>query len=193
MKSKTTAIILSLFLGCIGVHHFYLGNTKKGALYLVFFWTTIPGFLALIDLIGYATMSTEEFNLKYNSGLQPAPNMPVAPAQAAPSFQGQNPPAVMPATVETAQDEFIIYLKSNAHILQQIIELHKQSHNAIAQTVAASAVQPEPDVPVADIAQVSDKMDITCAHCGHTYKGISVQHRGKTVSCKKCQQAITIG
>ncbi len=192
MKSKTTAIILSIFLGGIGVHHFYLGNTKKGVLYLVFFWTTVPGFLALIDLIGYATMSAEDFNLKYNSGLQPAPNMAVAPAQAVPSFQGQNPPAVMPATVETAQDEFIIYLKSNAQILQQIIEHHKQNQNAIAQTVAASIAQPQPNVQPPEISQVSDKIDISCTSCGHTYKGISVQHRGKTVSCKKCQQAITI-
>ena len=33
-KSKTTAILLALFLGCWGVHLFYLGEKKKGIIYL---------------------------------------------------------------------------------------------------------------------------------------------------------------
>lgn len=35
-KSKATAAILAIFLGGLGVHHFYLGKTELGILYLIF-------------------------------------------------------------------------------------------------------------------------------------------------------------
>ena len=66
MKSKTTAAILALFLGGIGVHRFYLGQTGLGILYLLFFWTFIPAFLAFIDFLCFLLMSEEHFNQKYN-------------------------------------------------------------------------------------------------------------------------------
>lgn len=66
MKSKTTATVLCLFLGGFGVHRFYLGQAGLGLLYLVFFWTLIPGFIALIDFIVLLLMSEETFNQKYN-------------------------------------------------------------------------------------------------------------------------------
>ena len=48
-KSKGVAIVLALFLGGIGVHKFYLGRGGQGVLYLLFCWTFVPSFLALID------------------------------------------------------------------------------------------------------------------------------------------------
>jgi TM2 domain-containing membrane protein YozV len=47
-KSPHTAMILAFFLGSVGAHRFYLGQTALGILYLVFCWTLIP------DLIGSA-------------------------------------------------------------------------------------------------------------------------------------------
>lgn len=35
-KNKTTAGLLALFLGGLGVHKFYLGQTLAGVLYLLF-------------------------------------------------------------------------------------------------------------------------------------------------------------
>jgi TM2 domain-containing membrane protein YozV len=49
-KDSTTAILLALFLGGFGVHHFYLGQLIAGVCYLLFFWTFIPAILALIEL-----------------------------------------------------------------------------------------------------------------------------------------------
>lgn len=66
MKSKTTAALLAFFLGGIGAHRFYLGQVGKGFLYLIFCWTLIPGFIALIDFIIFLTMSEKNFNIKYN-------------------------------------------------------------------------------------------------------------------------------
>lgn len=66
MKSKTTATVLCFFLGGFGIHRFYLGQTGLGLLYLIFFWTFIPAFIALIDFIVLLLMSEETFNQKYN-------------------------------------------------------------------------------------------------------------------------------
>jgi TM2 domain-containing membrane protein YozV len=68
MKSKSTTAILAFFLGGIGVHRFYLGQTGLGFLYLIFFWTFIPAIIAFIDFIIFLTMSDEKFNEKYNAG-----------------------------------------------------------------------------------------------------------------------------
>jgi TM2 domain-containing membrane protein YozV len=64
-KSKIVAAILAFFLGFIGVHKFYLGETGKGILYLIFFWTFIPGIIAFVEAIMLLTMRDEEFNRKY--------------------------------------------------------------------------------------------------------------------------------
>ncbi len=66
MKSKTTAGILALFLGGIGVHKFYLGRIGSGILYLLFCWTGIPAFVAFIEGIIYLCESEDEFQAKYS-------------------------------------------------------------------------------------------------------------------------------
>lgn len=49
-KDPTTAVIITLLLGGIGGHKFYMGETGMGIVYLLFFWTFIPSFVALIEL-----------------------------------------------------------------------------------------------------------------------------------------------
>lgn len=66
MKSKSTATVLAFFLGGFGVHKFYLGRVGWGVVYLLFFWTFIPAFIAFIEFIVYLAMSEETFNNKYN-------------------------------------------------------------------------------------------------------------------------------
>jgi len=48
-KNPTTAVLLALFLGEVGAHKFYLGQTGLGIVYLLFCWTTIPGWISLIE------------------------------------------------------------------------------------------------------------------------------------------------
>lgn len=71
MKSKTTAAILAIFLGGIGVHRFYLNQTGLGLLYLLFCWTFIPLIVSLVDFIWLLTMDENRFNLKFNTLYQP--------------------------------------------------------------------------------------------------------------------------
>ena len=57
-KSKTTAILLCLFLGGIGVHRFYLGYTLFGV--IQFFTLGGLGIWALIDLVRIITGSQKD-------------------------------------------------------------------------------------------------------------------------------------
>ena len=66
-KDKTTAGILGILLGGLGVHKFYLGDTVKGIIYLLTCWTVIPGIIGLVEGIKYLTMSNEEFDERYNN------------------------------------------------------------------------------------------------------------------------------
>ncbi|MBP9023778.1 MAG: TM2 domain-containing protein [Spirochaetes bacterium] len=50
-KSRTTYILLGLFLGGIGIHNFYAGRTWQAVVQLLFCWTFIPIFWAIIEII----------------------------------------------------------------------------------------------------------------------------------------------
>ena len=60
-KSKATTILLTLFLGGLGIHKFYLGQKVKGILYLIFCWIYIPAILALIDAVKFIIWDDEKF------------------------------------------------------------------------------------------------------------------------------------
>lgn len=64
-KDKTSAALLAIFLGFIGGHHFYLGNTGRGIIYLLFSLTGIPLVVGIIEGIIYLTKSEEEFQRQY--------------------------------------------------------------------------------------------------------------------------------
>lgn len=66
VKSKTTAGILGMFLGGLGIHKFYLGRIV-GLVYILFLWTLIPAIIGFIEGIIYLTYSgtDEEFTRKY--------------------------------------------------------------------------------------------------------------------------------
>lgn len=67
MKDRTTAMLLCLFLGHIGMHKFYLGKKNEGILYFVFCWTWIPLIIAGFEFIGLCFMSDREFNNRFNN------------------------------------------------------------------------------------------------------------------------------
>lgn len=48
-KDEVVGVLLALFLGCFGIHHFYLRRNGLGILYLLFFWTGITAILGLIE------------------------------------------------------------------------------------------------------------------------------------------------
>ena len=64
-KSKSTAALLALFLGGIGIHKFYLGQWIQGILYLGFCWTFVPAIISFLEFFVYAFSSKESFARKY--------------------------------------------------------------------------------------------------------------------------------
>lgn len=65
IKEKIILSLLAIFLGCIGAHKFYRGKTLAGILYLVFFWTFLPGFIGFIEGVRYLFMPVDDFYEKY--------------------------------------------------------------------------------------------------------------------------------
>lgn len=48
-KNPTSALLLALFLGGLGIHKFYLGQTGLGIVYLLFCWTYVPSIIAFFE------------------------------------------------------------------------------------------------------------------------------------------------
>jgi TM2 domain-containing membrane protein YozV len=68
-RNKWVAALLAFFLGGLGVHKFYLGQTGMGVVYLLFCWTFIPVILSLIETIMLVVASEREFDVRFNSQL----------------------------------------------------------------------------------------------------------------------------
>ena len=66
-KSKLAAALFAIFLGCIGVHKFYLGQTGWGVAYLLFCWTGVPAIVGLIEGILLLVMTNADFDRKYGT------------------------------------------------------------------------------------------------------------------------------
>src|ERR1700751_4016018 len=48
-KDEVVGVLLALFLGTFGAHHFYLRRPGLGILYCLFFWTGIPTVVSFIE------------------------------------------------------------------------------------------------------------------------------------------------
>jgi TM2 domain-containing membrane protein YozV len=48
-RDEVAGVLLALFLGSFGIHHFYLRRNGLGLLYLIFSWTGIPGIVGIIE------------------------------------------------------------------------------------------------------------------------------------------------
>lgn len=72
-KSKTLAAVLAFFLGGFGVHRLYLGQWW-GLIYLLLFWTMIPGLIAFVEFIVFLLSNQQRWDQKYNEGRPAGPN-----------------------------------------------------------------------------------------------------------------------
>jgi TM2 domain-containing membrane protein YozV/Tfp pilus assembly protein PilE len=67
MINKAALLLVTFFLGGLGVHKFYTGRNLQGTLCILFCWTGIPALISLIEFIIYAFTSSERLNEKYQS------------------------------------------------------------------------------------------------------------------------------
>jgi len=103
MRDKNTAALLAFFLGGLGAHKFYLGQTGSGIIYFLFAWTTIPYFVSIIEFIMLALMDKDEFDRRFNGARVLGHGSPVVvnmlpPAGYGPGYPygGAYPPGQVP-------------------------------------------------------------------------------------------------
>lgn len=89
-RDEIVGILLALFLGTFGAHHFYLRRTGLGVLYLCFFWTGIPSILGFIECF-FMPARVREFNAFHAAGIAAALGIP------APAFGQPISPVAPPA------------------------------------------------------------------------------------------------
>ena len=58
---QLAAGLLAIFLGDLGIHHFYTGQTLRGVLHILFCWTGVPAIIGLIEGIVWLCDSDEEW------------------------------------------------------------------------------------------------------------------------------------
>jgi TM2 domain-containing membrane protein YozV len=75
-RDEVVGILLALFLGTFGVHHFYLRRTGLGILYCCFCWTGITSILGLIECF-FMPGRVREFNAIQAAGIAAALGIPM--------------------------------------------------------------------------------------------------------------------
>jgi TM2 domain-containing membrane protein YozV len=48
-KDEVVGVLLALFLGTFGAHHFYLRKNGLGILYIIFCWTGVPTIISIVE------------------------------------------------------------------------------------------------------------------------------------------------
>ena len=67
-RDEVVGILLALFLGGFGIHHFYLRRKGMGILYLCFSWTPFPWVLGFIECF-FMPGRVREFNAIQAAGI----------------------------------------------------------------------------------------------------------------------------
>jgi TM2 domain/Double zinc ribbon len=104
-RDEVVGILLALFLGTFGVHHFYLRRTGLGILYLCFFWSGVPAILGLIECF-FMPGRVREFNAIQAAAIAASLGIPVPgwqPVSAAPV----SVPQPQSATAQSAPGQVI--------------------------------------------------------------------------------------
>src|ERR1700744_2130159 len=70
-RDEIVGILLALFLGSFGIHHFYLRRTGLGILYCFFCWTGIPSILGFVECF-FMPGRVREFNAIQAAGIAAA-------------------------------------------------------------------------------------------------------------------------
>jgi TM2 domain-containing membrane protein YozV len=75
-RDEVVGILLALFLGAFGIHHFYLRRTGLGIVYLIFCWTGITTILGFIECF-FMPGRVREFNAIQAAGIAAALGIPM--------------------------------------------------------------------------------------------------------------------
>lgn len=96
-RDEVVGILLALFLGTFGIHHFYLRRVGLGILYCCFFWTGIPSILGFLECF-FMPGRVREFNAIQAAGIAAALGMSAPPMGWPVNVTVNMPPGSMTAT-----------------------------------------------------------------------------------------------
>jgi TM2 domain-containing membrane protein YozV len=99
-RDEVVGILLALFLGGFGVHHFYLRRTGLGILYACFCWTPFPWVLGFIECF-FMPGRVREFNAIQAAGIAAALGITM-PAYGQPINMTINVPAAAGAPAQNS-------------------------------------------------------------------------------------------
>ncbi len=101
-RDEVVGVLLALFLGSFGLHHFYLRRTGLGILYACFFWTGIPGLIGFFECF-FMPGRVREYNALQASAIAALLGIPVPMwGQPGGALVPVPPPVVAPQSVATA-------------------------------------------------------------------------------------------
>jgi TM2 domain-containing membrane protein YozV len=101
-RDEIVGILLALFLGTFGIHHFYLRRNGLGILYCCFFWTGLTAILGFIECF-FMPARVREFNAIQAAAIAATLGIPVpiwGPVPPAPNGTAANG-AALPAPSAT--------------------------------------------------------------------------------------------
>jgi len=75
-RDEVVGVLLALFLGSFGLHHFYLRRTGLGILYACFFWSGIPGIIGFFECF-FMPGRVREYNAMHASAIAASLGIPV--------------------------------------------------------------------------------------------------------------------
>jgi TM2 domain len=67
-RSLSTAVLLAVFAGILGLHQFYMGHTRRGLWYLAFSWLAFPIILGWVDAVRLALLDDGQFQARLLAG-----------------------------------------------------------------------------------------------------------------------------
>jgi TM2 domain-containing membrane protein YozV len=75
-RDEVVGVLLALFLGSFGLHHFYLRRTGLGILYACFFWSGIPGIIGFFECF-FMPGRVREYNAMQAAAIAASLGIPV--------------------------------------------------------------------------------------------------------------------
>jgi TM2 domain-containing membrane protein YozV len=65
--TQTVAVLLALFCGAIGLHHFYLGDRRTGWWRCAFAWSGVPAVLGIADALRLCALDEQRFQARFEA------------------------------------------------------------------------------------------------------------------------------
>ncbi len=97
-RDEVVGILLALFLGGFGIHHFYLRRTGLGILYCCLCWTPVPWILGFFECF-FMPGRVREFNAIQAAGIAAMLGIPMPGWGQPVNVMLNMPPAAQPGTL----------------------------------------------------------------------------------------------